>query len=427
MTYNNTTDEPAAVFAISDQDITRIAHTRAGLCNGYARELGQPERVQASALIDLYFQSGGRCAMCTAVLTKDRIQLDHIKECNYRSARAAKMAGKTSENGKLACIDNLQWVCVFCNQFKERCRRAGVDLNSYVRDVSLQSQNGFPIRARCKHLGTGGSRAFRESIIQNELRKGSPVTASVICQMLAGTPGEASYPCVVQHMKELGWQSTALKHELTIKRRQAVREAFEQGKVFASTADLTEELNLRGGCRISYQAWRSHIQAVGIKFAFEKQNSWRTQASSGDKQTVLAVLRELGPRGLDVASISARCRDRGMNDVLTEAAISRLSSECAVYSRDGGATYVAALTRKEAASLIGVSWIRLKKWGAEAYSHLNAGPPYMKASPKALAYYRHEDVEAFLRSRERTQYDLVGAGGTHEGGKLGGRPQSVCL
>jgi len=409
-------------FAICDEAITRIAGTRSRQCNSMASEIGQGERLKASCLIDMYYKCRGMCANCATVLTEDNIQLDHIIETRYRAARKAYLAGETIDAGKVACIDNVQWLCAMCNEMKERFRARNVNMSEWVNAVKSQSDLGFPIRQSCKHLGTTGARLLRGNMIAQELKENPSITANGMCRLLLGTDAEASCACVTQHMKELGWQSDYRSVESKQKKLATVRALFEQSQIYSSCAQLAQLLNSHSGLDMSYQAWRKHIAEAGVKFNFISSTKWRTQASVGDKQTVLSVLRNAGSQGRAKADILSLCEHRGMNKFLVEQAIEMLMAECAIYSRDSGFSFVAALTRKEAAKQINVSWTRLKKLASEAFSHLNAGPAFMKSSPKALTYYRHEDVEEFRASRQPTAYDLIGASGTKEGGQRGGRP-----
>lgn len=417
-------------FAISDEAITRIANNRARQCNGLATEFGQQERLKASELIDLYFQQHGLCPHCKTVLEESNIQLDHIVECNYRAHRRALVCGQDFVAGKVACIHNAQWLCRFCNRFKENCRANGINMIEYVGQVFAQAQNGFPLRKACKHLGTSGARDVRIKEIKEALAANPRMSAREMCERLEGTIAESSYACVIQHMKECGWSGG--KGDASSQRKlNAVKAVFAMSSEWASKSSLVDALNENLGETLSSQGWNKWIIESGVRFSFATTRGFaatcRTRVSAGDKQTVLLVMRGAGRNGMLHADIVGQCDRRGMNSLLTQQAIEMLTRECAIYSRDLGKSLVAALTRKEAAKQIGVSWLRLKKWAAEEFAHLNAGPAYMKASPKALTYYRHEDVEQFIRARERTKYDLTGAQGTHEGGHCGGRPPVVRL
>ena len=153
------------LFLISDADVDRMCSGRARYNNGIANQCGQPERVTASELRDLYYNAGGRCAYCTDAMEYHKIELDHIVEARRRAVLSARISGEKVDFGAIADISNLQWVCKKCNSLKELCRRNGINLTEYVARVADQAANGFPIRANAKHLGARGHAAYRREFI----------------------------------------------------------------------------------------------------------------------------------------------------------------------------------------------------------------------------------------------------------------------
>lgn len=415
--------KPVSDFALDDEYITKIARSAASRLCGLAKHAGQTERLATSSLIDLYYQMNGRCAQCGCVLTKDTIQLDHINECNYRRAISRFTDLQMPVGGKIACIENVQWMCKFCNAFKERCRAAGIDLLSYVSSVQHQASQNYPIRSSCKHLGRSGARQAREDAIKKALESGAHVTVSEMQRRLQGTVAETSYACLLQHMKECGWQKNSDFH--AERKIAVIRELFEKSPNWETLAALHHALNLQLGSELSGVTWNSWIRRSGIRFTIKRSRWTRTRVSAGDRQTVLAVLKPCGAIGMAAEEIVQACKLRGVDEYLARQSIDALASVFAIYSRDNGASYVASLDRKEAAKVVGVSWLRLKKWATVEFQNKNPGPPYMKASEKGFAYYRHEDLEEFLKTREPHFLDLSKCGqrsGCVDGGRLGGRP-----
>lgn len=417
-------------FAITDEEITRIAQTRSRQCNSMAAELGQPERVKASCLIDLYYQCGGVCGNCTTVLTTDNIQLDHIKETRYRAARKAKMTGLQFEAGKIACISNLQWLCAMCNELKERFRARGVDLVEWVNAVKSQADLGFPIRNSCTHLGTTGVRAIRKQLISGHLKENPHITATDMCDLLTGTPGESSYACVMQCMKEQGWQPERRGEIAKNRRLSIVRQMFDCGRTtWESESDLCDALNAEYGLddAFSKACWRNSMYAAGVSFTVNtSRHSARKERSricAGDKQACLLVISQHGDAGAIPSDIEKECVSRGVPQQLFADVLDSLKAEFRVYESNDGSRLFASLTRKEAAARIGVKANRLKKFASKAFAHKHLGPPFMKATEKADTFYRRDDVEHFAQNRTKTTFDLCGAEGTQEGGRLGGRPR----
>jgi hypothetical protein len=417
-------------FAISDEAITRIASTRARQCNSMASELGQKERLKASCLIDMYHQCGGVCNYCTTTLTEDNIQLDHIIETRYRAARRAMLSGSSIEAGKIACLDNVQWLCALCNELKERFRARGVDLVEWANAVKGQADLAFPVRRNCVHLGTTGAREFREKAITEEVKANPHVTAKRMCELLEGTPGEASYACVMQCMKERGWQPERRGEVAKNRRIAIVKQMFDSGRTeWESESVLCDALNDEYGIddAFSKACWRSSMYSAGVSFSVNTSRHYarkeRARMCAGDKQACLLVISQHGDVGAISSQIENDCVSRGVPKHLIADVLNVLKAEFRVYESQDGGRLFASLTRKEAASRIGLKANRLKKFASKAFAHKNMGPPFMKVSEKADTFYRRDDVEHFARNREKTAFDLCGADGTHAGGKLGGRPK----
>lgn len=423
------------LFLVGDADLTRISLSRSRHNNSLAKECGQEEKVCPSELIDLYYSQKGRCSWCTCGLTISNIQLDHIIESQYRSTRAAALRGDVRQGGKIASIENMQWLCRACNSFKELCKRNGLDMPEYAERMLEQSRLEFPLRKYCDHMGSKGGRSFRASLINECLRDRRSISASEMCKMLAGTPGEASYATVLQHMKELGWEQHK-KRSWREDRIEIIKKvADENGLLWASKSELLNELNSRilpeRGKGFSWIAWAPEIASCGIVFSFtgsSRKAFARTSVCAGDKAAVMSVIKTAGSCGISVEDIKKQSEQRGVPPNLIEEAIECLASEFAIYSRDNNASFVASLDRKQAAKIIGVSWLRLKKWACAEWDGKHAGPPYMKCGNKGLTYYRHEDVIAFVQMRIPHSLDLVAAGRREacvEGGRLGGRPKQA--
>ena len=414
----------AKVVCISDEDIVRLAGCRARQNNSLAKECGQTDRLKASDLIDLFYQCDGACACCSVPLTVETIQLDHIVKARYRATRASRLAGRDEEYGRIASIENVQWVCKSCNALKEMCDRNGLNLGEYATAIANQAANGFPIRSSCMHIGREASRKWREEKIKDAIRKDCYVSAMHIHESLLGTIGEASYQAIIQHMKECGW-SPSRRDEWRKSRREAITNLVAQGKTeWDSWKDLAHHLESMMPCDKTFTAptWNKDMLDLGVKFSFRSARSYLRKPCAGDKAAALAALKSFGSDGASLSELVEAISLRGVPEHLIHLAIDALVSQCAAYTRQPGNIFVASLTRKEAAKLINVTPNRLKKWACREWDGKNAGPPYMKSSEKGLTYYRHEDVEAHVMSRDATRYDLVGAKGTHEGGMLGGRP-----
>jgi len=397
-----------------------------------AAEIGQDERLKASCLIDMYYKCGGVCAICTEVLTEENIQLDHIIETRYRAVRKARLSGLMLEAGKVACIDNVQWLCALCNEMKERFRARKIDLVKWVNGVKAQSDLGFPIRRNCTHLGTTGARAIRNDLINEKLKTNPHITAKQMCELLIGTHGESSYSCVMQHMKERGWQPERRGYVAKQRRLSIVKEMFESGKInWNSEGDLCDALNCEYGIEDAFSkaCWRNSIYEAGVSFSVSTSRRFgkiaRSVMCAGDKQACLLVIAKYGDVGALPEEIENECVSRGVPQNLICDVFSALRAEFKVYESSDGARLVASLTRKEAAAMIGVKPNRLKKLASSAFSYKNQGPPFMKASDKSDAFYRRDDVERYARDRQRTEFDLCGANGTHNGGRLGGRPRQI--
>lgn len=402
---NSTQLEP--LFLISDADVDRICMGRSKYNNGMAKECGQSGTVTASELRDLYYNAGGRCAMCTDGLEIHTIQLDHIVEARRRAARAAMMSGENVEFGLIADISNLQWVCKKCNALKELCRRNDVDLSEYVSRVADQAAGGFPIRANAKHLGARGHAQYRREVILKMISEDSLVSSRAVHAALTGTPGEACYHTVLDDMKALGWCDQR-KGSYREKREAAIRAVVqEHGTHYGTNLQFAElvisKLQKMGTAKQpGPQIVKETALAMNIPVTFERTQKRLISASAGDKAACMAMLRRAGDEGVAECDVVAMLCGRGLSDASARNLIEEMRQDRCIYEGSGSGHFIAALTRQEAANRIGVSKHMLRRWAAKEFDGAAASPVFCKGDNKqSWVWYRRDDVDAFAEQRNQ--------------------------
>lgn len=426
--------EPA--FIIDEERLAKVCESVARNNNELARSVGQPERLTASELMDLYYAQGGRCALTGCPLEYHeslkhyrRIQLDHIVERKARRVVANAIAGNSpTEYGKIACISNVQWVCRFANWIKEYIRSAGLDYADTVRAMAQHADEGFLLRSGAAHLGAKGKREFREKVVREMLGANRYVTAVEVLNALRGTPGESCYQRVIMTMKQCGWDSS---HEIAYmdQRRAVIASVIaKHGVSWSTVKDLAKVVNAgfvdAGMKPLTSCDWiKNEAMAInaGVTFARTRKRN----LCQGDKRAFVEWLRKSGEAGHSVEECVDFFESRGIKQDAISEAIASVVHSGAVYEASDEGRLIAALTRDEAAATIGVSPNRLKKWGTRNWDALS-GPAFTKASDRGRTYYRHEDIRAFSESRNRHALDLSVAGRREScvaGGSLGGRPQ----
>lgn len=424
-----------------DYDTMREVCRRAARENNQkAALMGQSERLVASELLDLYFDGQkGLCSISSFSMEYHEtrkhprhIVLDHIVEANWRNALAnAIQGGDPYKYGKIACIDNVQWVCNFANQLKESFRQKGFDIASVCRAIADNAEAGFPIRANARHLGLPGRAAFRSNLIREMLAQNKLVSSSAVHEALKGTPGECGYSMVLECMKELGWktQRDGTYREV---REQAIRNVVARcGTTYPTQAEFAELVNKElSGMNVwknpSRQVIHTTLLGMGIKLVFQSSGHKRTDRSNclDDQRACLNWLQSKGDEGASVEETARFLADRRLNDVAIDECISVLLERMCVYRNDDSSRLYASLTRQEAARIIGVSKNALRKWAGRL-----TGPEYMKASAKADTFYRRDVVCKFIADRGHHPLDLAIAGqrlACVRGGSLGGRPKAIA-
>ena len=418
-----------------------VCQSRASDCNRQAAARGEDSRVAASELFDLFVRQQGKCAITglTMEYKKGQIagplvpQLDHILEVRRSHGgralflmRKSEEPSDAGEKGKAADIENLQWVCKFANGVKERFRQAGLPLEQTCLRIAENAKAGFPIRSKCHNLGLRGAQKFRKDFIQKQLSDFPGISAMQIHENLVGTDGEACYSVILKTMTELGWKASEIRNWKE-RRIQVLKELSTDGVIrFESFRDFLEMANKASGHHrgFSHSCWRQDAHSVGIVFARALRRSVST-VSNGDLAACVSHLRDAGDRGDTKQGLCEWCESREIPDKLVANLLEQLISFGAVYEYQE--RYYAALTRTEAAHLIGVSPNRLKKWGRSDWGNLLAGPPFIKKTKKGKTYYRRHDVAEFIQSRGKHPLDFSVAGqrtSCVDGGRLGGRPSA---
>jgi hypothetical protein len=427
--------EEESVYLISEKQLRVLIASRVGDLNKTARVRGEKERVSGSELLDLYYKQKGRCAITGWPLKKlkngrrshDEIELDHIEEINGGTSRRwLALDGdkqKHPPGGRAADINNLQWVCRFANQLKQRCRAAGVSLEGVAQSVLSQAEQGWPIRKNCTNLGLKGARAFREKFL-TELSLSKPgVSAAQAAALLQGTPGETHQAVVLKQMHELGLVQTSWP-----KRRQEVLRALASNDdlVFDCLEEFTAKANSLLGHHKGFTStsWKEDAKTVGVVITLRKTrpSEKRRRICAGDRAACVNVLREAADDGLLLDELVSAAESRGVPSHLVSDAIEAVIEAFAAYENQG--RLFASLTREEAADRIGVSKNRLKKWARGDWHDPLAGPEFMKDTSKSLTYYKRHVVDSFVKSRGKHCLDLAEAGqrvGCVNGGRLGGR------
>jgi hypothetical protein len=361
-----------------------------------------------------------------------RVQLDHIVEKRARAAEKALLSGQTAtQYGKVACISNVQWVCRFANMIKEYVRSAGFSYKDCIEAMYRQCEADFPLRKSATNLGLKGQRSFRLKVISRTLENNPFATPTEIVEALSGTVGEASYQSVHRLMKEMGWRSKRDHAHFEAQRNAINAVVLESGHEWERRQDFADAVNgafeRTGLPQVSVTRISELVSRCGIQIKLKKRRKHR-KPCPGDHVAFLQMLKTHGHVGLDLQSCRQWASDRGFSSEDAEAVFANLTDCGAVYVSSNESSLIASLTRQEAAAQIGVSKNRLKKWGRMDWSGGISGPAYFKASAKGITYYRHEDVESFVRSRGSNELDLSRAGQREccvHGGKRGGRPRQV--
>lgn len=435
------TNDLEPIYLITEEQIARIARARAAHNNSYAKLIGQSSALKPSELIDLYYRMKGRCAISgfpleyhERIMHPRSIELDHIVECRRRQQLSAAISGGTSDAGMIAHIDNVQWVCRFANIMKQQAVNQGVGLVEVCRAIAVQGEAGYPLRSDAAFLGFKGRSEYRKQVILDCINNNPVCPLSLVMDKLAGTPGEASHAVVRQHMRELGW--TDSRPTYIHIRNQAISSVIAaHGHVWVNQRDFQQavkaELASRGVQKNPAVCWlKKKAREMGISLVFGASD--RQQARSvcaGDKARLLSILKPMGRQGAQRCDLVALMVSNNMADTIAQITIDRLVEFGAIYIRQADGAVVASLTREQAASRIGVSVNRLKKWAASAWDGKDAGPPFMKCSSKSLTFYKHEDVDEFVANRGSHPFDLSVAGERSacvEGGRMGGRPPAAA-
>jgi hypothetical protein len=435
----NAHENPA--YLIDDVTVMQICTTRASNCNSDARNAGQQQRLTATELYDLYYAQGGRCALSGIPLEHfgriergTSIQLDHIVEQKKRAAINAVSSGQVVESGAIADIDNVQWVCKSANQLKELCRKNEMPMATLARAIAEQSANDFSIRSQCHHLGAKGRREFRERFLLEQSKKTPSISAKRLTEMLEGTPGHACYQAVIRHMRELGLDINN-KSTWPEKRKSVLLKLMDECSLrFMSVEQFLEIANSRidRDDGFSMPQWRYTALGLGLSFVFENSRKYqvaargRVHVSAGDRQNCLAMAKVAGDDGLDMQSLKSQCEAGGIPSHLIEETIKEAVESGALYEHEG--KIFAALSRKEAATIIGVSPNRLKKWGRSDWHDQFAGPPFVKKSEKGLTFYKRHEIKKFAEERAPHLLDLQAAGpreGCVAGGAIGGKSAQI--
>lgn len=435
MTENEVTED--VIDLIPEEQLRKIVASRTSELNRIAKHRGEDSRVSGSELIDLYYKQRGLCAItgwrlehhCRGVKSALSIELDHIIEINGGSARLklSRPSGWQEELtavGSAADIDNLQWVCRFANQLKEKCRAADVCLEDLVRSVTAQANEGFPIRKKCENLGRRGARAYREELLWNLAKAKPGFSAAEAARILSGTQYEACEGVIRKQMQELGLLNASWRD-----RRIAVLHllASENDLHFESTEAFVLLANRKVGHNKGFtlNCWRQTAKDAGLVVNFQRlfPGGTRTRLCAGDRAACLAALRIAADKGMLTEELRAKAKERGVPANLIDGAIQSLLECYAAYEHEG--RLFASLTRQEAADLIGVSVNRLKKWARADWHDQFAGPEFMKDRGKSMTFYRRDVVREFAENRSPHKFDLSRSGKREhcvEGGKKGGRP-----
>jgi hypothetical protein len=394
------------LFLISDAEVGRMCSGRARHNNGIANQCGQPQRVTASELRDLYYNAGGRCVMCTDALEIHTIQLDHIVEARRRAALSARIANEKVEFGAIADISNLQWVCKKCNALKELCRRNGINLTEYVARVADQAATGFPIRANAKHLGARGHAAYRREFILKMIAEDDLVSSRAVHEALNGTPGEACYQTVLEEMKALGWRDQR-KGSYREKREAAIRDVVQQhGTHYDTLLQFAElvvtQLKKMGTTKHpAPQIVKETALAMNLAITFDRVQKRLVSPSAGDKAALMEWLRCAGDDGAFEFDIVEMLCKRGLSESSARNLIEEMKQSQIIYQEDASGVFIASLTRQEAANRIGVSKNMLKRWASNEFAGSVASPVFSKGeSKKSCAWYRRDDVDAFVARRD---------------------------
>jgi hypothetical protein len=412
------TTDLSDVFLVDYEKLCEVCERTAHNNNDLARSLNQKERLQTTELIDLYYAQRGRCALTGWPLewhesmgNGRRLELDHIvgKKAKQVVSNAVSGEGPT-EYGKVACITNVQWVCRFANSLKEKIRRAELPFEEILRSMVHQLDLGYPLRSNADFLGTKGRREFRENFLRETAAATPGISASALCDLLAGTKGEAHYLTVIKDMKRLGLLQSGKKTLWAQRRKQALEEVVKfHGTTFESKQHFVDLLNaaVKHHQGFSGTQWSSDANKMGIVLTFlssRRSRPARNHLCAGDRKSCLVALREMEDQGIEVELLKQRLIERGAPINLIDAIVDETVDLGAAYLHEG--KMFASLTRAEAAQRIGVSRNRPKKWARGDWHDPFAGPAFIKKTKKGLTYYKRHEVDAFAAERGSHPLDL---------------------
>lgn len=426
-------------FKIDEIDLGKICKSRASLNNGVARDCGQQERLAPSDLAELYYKTGGLCSICTTHLTKENIQLDHIREVNRRSARVAFVAGGEQVFSPVASINNVQWVCKTCNSFKEFCRRSQVDMATYLRSVLDQCEAGFPIRSGVVITGRMEAKKQERKKFLRELfkTKGNLLTINEAMDLLQLTEFVCCEALLAKELRSIGWRGAKSRVAAKISAINDVVSKFS-GPMKTKTdwfRLVKEKTRNSDECRMSFVRFCQIVEENGIDLPISNSaEMYRPvaascrQPTSADKQAVLAEVRHSHVDGLTKEQIVLAIASMNRPESIVDMAIAELCEIGRLQpSKANPEKLVYGLDRREAAEMLGVSLNRLKKWATRNWDHCAQRPEFFKPydKPKGRCFYAFDLFHQFVLERGKHQLDLGISGQRDEcvaGGRLGGRP-----
>jgi hypothetical protein len=406
----------ASQYRIGEDAIARICQNRSRHMNSEARLAGQPQRITATDLEDLYYKQGGMCAICGTPVEDHgphkhpkAIRADHIRNVNRRSTFESRACGSISTGALIADIGNVQWVCHLCNTLKQIVVASGVQWAEYVAGCNAQASMGFPLRSDAVVCGSRMSRRHsRMDWMRQQFEShGHALSSRDVAKHFAHTDLEANYATYLKELKEIGWCGQRHASELR-------KQVAEQLCRASTTAD---EKTLKEWCEafnvavhdqhclpaVSVVRFRQIIDEHALTFPIAERVDGKAKirmASSAEKAWMLDELRLAGPNGMTRKDLVEKTKSATFAAELKAEAIEQLIQSGRIEEHDGRLFY--GLTRREAAEVIGVSPHRLKKWAV-----YGTGPRFMKTpnNSKGDCYYSARMLYEFAENRTKTPCD----------------------
>lgn len=402
---------------ISEAEIERISKRRANQINAEARMAGQPQRVTASQLEELYYKQLGRCAI-TGFPLEDHgavhhplaIRADHIENVRRQSTFTRRAQGENFVSAPFADIENIQWVCHMANMLKQSVVLYGMDYRKVIFGCYEQAAAGFPLRTNAGECGNRKIRTTKRiQFLQSEFdKKGHLLNSREMHKHFAGTELDACYQTVLREMKSIGWcgqrHASAIKKEML---KAMAAEVLAEAKPPKRMREWCNEFNAavhdkHGWPGVSIVYFTMMCDELSVSFPVKNQRRVVRQASSSEKLSIRQFLKgKNGDGAIPEEVASAMASDTFIAQVFDKA-LSELLTAGQVEKHEGRLFY--CMNRNEAAKEIGVSIHRLKKW-----AWAGIGPEFLKTpfNVKGECYYSVRTLGSFIESRQRTRFDLL--------------------